>query len=128
MFAFAAALSACAPTTTQLPPRGYHLPAQPVQPPLYGYGAAGDTEFFPNPVCMNDEGVIESATTPGCMNEPTSPKQPIRPTSFIMPAGGTLMGAVRYFGVTLDALLRANPEITDPNRVLAGTTLRLPPR
>lgn len=40
--------------------------------------------------------------------------------------GDTLSSISRQYGVSQEALLGANPQITDPNRIYAGTALRIP--
>lgn len=41
-------------------------------------------------------------------------------------AGDTLFSIARRFGVTLTALLAANPQITDPNRIASGEQITIP--
>lgn len=50
------------------------------------------------------------------------------PTGFtytVMP-GDTLFGIARRLGVTLDSLLRLNPQITDPDRLIVGQVICVP--
>jgi LysM repeat protein len=47
--------------------------------------------------------------------------------SYVVKPGETLSSIARKFGVTLQALLAANPDITDPARVRDGQTILIPP-
>lgn len=40
--------------------------------------------------------------------------------------GDTLFQIARRFGVTVDAILAANPQITDPNRIMPGQVITIP--
>lgn len=40
--------------------------------------------------------------------------------------GDTLSGLAQKNGVTLDSILKANPTITDPNKIIAGANLKIP--
>ena len=40
--------------------------------------------------------------------------------------GDTLWAIARQFGVTLEALQQANPEVTDPTKLRVGQTLVIP--
>jgi len=51
---------------------------------------------------------------------------PTKATSYSVQAGDTLAGIAERFGLTLEALRRANPQIRDPNRIHTGQTIRLP--
>ena len=48
-------------------------------------------------------------------------------TSYVVKTGQTLGAIARKFGVTAQAILAANPDITDPGRVNAGQILLIPP-
>lgn len=45
---------------------------------------------------------------------------------YIVQAGDTLWSIARRFGITLEQLLAANPEITDPNRIFPGQRISVP--
>ena len=47
--------------------------------------------------------------------------------SYVVQTGETMSSIARRFGVTLQALLAANPDITDPAKVKAGQTILIPP-
>ena len=48
-------------------------------------------------------------------------------TSCVVQAGETLSAIARSFGVTLQAIRAANPDITDSRRVKANQTILIPP-
>lgn len=53
----------------------------------------------------------------------------IRPTAagtMVIKPGDTLSAVARRHGVTVEALLALNPQIKDPDRILAGARLRVP--
>jgi peptidoglycan hydrolase-like protein with peptidoglycan-binding domain len=59
--------------------------------------------------------------------EQTMSESPLRDGSrHIVHAGETLSGIARQHGVTLSALLAANPEIHDPNRIAIGQIIAIP--
>jgi hypothetical protein len=57
--------------------------------------------------------------------EPEPEPQPPSSTYVVQP-GDTLGGIARRFGVSLSALLRANPQIDDPDRIFPGQVLNIP--
>jgi len=48
-------------------------------------------------------------------------------TSYVVKTGENLDAITRRFGVTINAILAANPDITDPRYVIAGQTILIPP-
>ncbi|MDI3339276.1 MAG: LysM peptidoglycan-binding domain-containing protein [Sphaerobacter sp.] len=56
---------------------------------------------------------------------PTAP-DPSPAEEYVIQPGDTLWRIAVSRGLTVDAILAANPSITDPNRIYAGATLRLP--
>lgn len=46
--------------------------------------------------------------------------------SYTIKPGDTLLGIAKNFNTTVDELLKANPNITNPNLIYAGSTLNLP--
>lgn len=81
-------------------------------------------------------GVVNVATWQAlgfnCGVVPTPPPRPTptpTPTpgfDYIVQAGDTLFLIAARFGVTLQALLAANPQITDPNVIVPGQRIRVP--
>ena len=49
-------------------------------------------------------------------------------TSYVVQAGETLSAIAGRFGVTIQAILAANPSITDPAHIVAGQRILIPPR
>src|ERR1035437_8085034 len=75
----------------------------------------------PTPVATNTPVPTD---TPVATNTPTpSPTF----TSYVVKAGETLAAIAHRFGVTLQAILATNPDITDPKYVKAGQTILIPP-
>jgi lysozyme len=54
------------------------------------------------------------------------PKPDPDETYYTVKAGDTMSGIASKFGVSLDALLKANPQVTNPNVIYAGQVLRVP--
>ncbi len=53
-----------------------------------------------------------------------SPPQPQR--TYVVQRGDTLGGIARRFGVSLSDLEKANPQITDPDRIFPGQVINIP--
>ncbi len=86
----------------------------------------------PGPVCY--PGVPNVTPTPAPGVTPTPPVA-ITPTPPAPPAcryyhyvqwGQTLSGIAWYYGTTIQAIMYANPSITNPNLIYAGSTLCIP--
>jgi LysM repeat protein len=45
---------------------------------------------------------------------------------YVVEAGDSMSGIAKEYGVTMDELLKANPQITDPNLILIGMELVIP--
>ena len=56
---------------------------------------------------------------------PTAPMTPA-PEIYIVQPGDTLFTIAQRFGVTLERLIMANPQITDPNRINVGQRINIP--
>ena len=68
--------------------------------------------------------------TPVATNTPVATDTPTPSptfTSYVVKAGETLAAIAHRFGVTLQAILATNPDITDPKYVKAGQTILIPP-
>jgi spore coat assembly protein SafA len=46
--------------------------------------------------------------------------------TYVVQAGDTLSEIAQRFGVSLDALIAANPQITDPDRIFPGQVIVIP--
>jgi LysM repeat protein len=55
---------------------------------------------------------------------PKPPKPPVK--KYVVKKGDTLFLIAKKFGVTLDALIAANPQIVDPNRINVGDVINIP--
>lgn len=55
---------------------------------------------------------------------PTPPAQ--TGETYMVESGDTLLAVAERLGVTLEALLEANPDIVDPNRISVGQVIRVP--
>jgi LysM repeat protein len=63
------------------------------------------------------------AATPSAA--PTTPPAPT-PQVYVIKAGDTLSKVAKRFGVTIEELLAANPEIKDPNKIAEGQEIVIP--
>ena len=60
--------------------------------------------------------------------DPGSPECPPGMQTYIVRRGDTMWLIARRFGVSLRALIAANPQIPDPNRIFPGQVVCIPPR
>jgi LysM repeat protein len=75
-----------------------------------------------------------TASTPAPTSTPVATDTP-RPsptpspsfTAYVVKTGEYLGAIARRFGVAINAILAANPDITDPEYVIAGQTILIPP-
>ena len=65
------------------------------------------------------------ATPPVTPPTPTTPTPPTGQT-YTIKSGDTLSALAVRYGTTVQALMSANPQITDPNKIFAGASLNLP--
>jgi len=71
-----------------------------------------------------DDRLVVVTATPGPERRPTTPP-PVEAT-YVVQEGDTLSGVAARFGVSEEAILRAN-RLDDPNRVMVGQELVIPP-
>lgn len=57
---------------------------------------------------------------------PPPPDCPEEPKTYTVQAGDTMYSIARKFGVTLDQLIKANPQIKDPNKIRVGQVINIP--
>ena len=90
-------------------------------PPLFlGIGGGDDGNgATPSP---NASEVLPSTST-----EPTPPPEPTAEV-YIIKSGDTLSKIATSFDLTLDELLAANPQITDPDKIAIGDEITIPAR
>jgi LysM repeat protein len=107
-------------------------PKSPQSEALYTPGAtpspSPSATFTPQPPTSTP--VATSTPSPSPTSTPVPTRTP-RPsptfTSYVVRTGDTLGAIARTFGVTVQAILAANPDITDPTYVKAGQTILIPP-
>lgn len=87
-------------------------------------GGQKDTEQVP--VVHHDPVVIPPVKNQ-TQQEPAQQNQP-QPsfTSYVVKSGDTMTAIALNHGVTLDALKRANPQVTNPDLIFPGQTLNIP--
>ena len=75
-------------------------------------------------------GRVPAQTTPAPATTPARPAQTTttNTTPYTIAPGDTLGALARRFGTTIQALMRLNPQITDPNKIFVGTKLNVPAR
>jgi LysM domain len=87
-------------------------------PALLGVGGGGNGDTpTPSP---SVSGALPSASV-----EPTSPPAPTAQV-YLIKAGDTLSKVATSFDLTLDELLAANPQITDPDTIAIGDEITIP--
>jgi LysM domain-containing protein len=83
-------------------------------PALLGLGSPDVADATPSPTAAPSRS-IEPTPTP----EPT-------PVIYVIKGGDTLSKIASEHGLTLDELMAANPDITDPNRITEGQQIIIP--
>ena len=90
-------------------------------PPLFlGLGGGGE-ENGPTPSPSASQAV------PSASIEPTAPPEPSAEV-YVIKSGDTLSKVATSFDLTLDELLAANPQITDPDKIAIGDEITIPAR
>ena len=91
---------------------------------------AGALLFFGGPLLLGlgGKGPAPSASPTASPTEAPAPTPTPAPTpqAYMVQAGDTLSKIATKFGVTLDALLLANPQIKNPNNITQGAQLTIP--
>nr|WP_290669739.1 LysM domain-containing protein [Ardenticatena sp.] len=102
----------------------------------------GQPELTVTPLGTADvESIATRTPTHTASPEPTATLQPTAtptPTStptpepafevYVVQSGDTLAKIAQEFGVTVEAILEANPDIEDPSRIVVGQEIRIPRR
>jgi LysM repeat protein len=95
----------------------YNIPPGPVCSP----GVPNVTPTPPAGITPTPPGITP---TPGAT--PTPPAPPACRYYHYVQWGQTLSGIAWYYGTTIQAIMYANPSITNPNLIYAGSTLCIP--
>jgi LysM repeat protein len=90
-------------------------------PPLFLGIGGGDNESGATP------SPSASGVAPSTSVEPTVPPEPSAQI-YLIKAGDTLSKVATSFDLTLDELLAANPQITDPDKIAIGDEITIPAR
>jgi len=85
-------------------------------PALLGVGGDDEPDVTPTPAA------VASVTAPP---EPTATPEPT-PIVHVVAQGDTLSKIATQYGLTLDQLRAANPQITDPDRIAIGDEVIIP--
>ncbi len=83
-------------------------------PMLLGFGADDDGAASPTPTASPTRSIAPTPTP-----APT-------PVVYIIKPGDTLSKIATAHGTTVDAILAANPTITDPNKIIVGNQITIP--
>jgi LysM repeat protein len=70
--------------------------------------------------------VTEKKTVPDTKGAPTTPIDPGTGTEYVVKKGDTLSAIAKRYGTTVDALLKANPNIKNPNLIKVGQVINIP--
>lgn len=79
----------------------------------------------PNLIVVGQVIIIPGAA-PGPPSPPPPPPPPGGPGTYVVQRGDTLSAIARRFGTTVQAILAANPQITNPNLIFPGQVLAIP--
>ena len=107
------------------------LPGLPRVAVLGGAVAIAALALFMLPALLGIGGGSSPSASPSGSRAPVasaSPTTPPAPTSqvYVIKAGDTLLKVAKRFGLTLDELLAANPQIKDPNKIAEGQEIIIP--
>jgi len=110
----------------------YQQPQQPTpttsQTQIYNYNPNTGKKLSPGEVVFNKQTgqYIKQGMTFGSSVPAPTTAQTTQPTSYKIQSGDTLSALARKYGTTVSALMAANPQITDPNKIYAGANLNIP--
>ena len=96
---------------------------------IWQYTSKGSVDGIGTAVDMNisyrDYPAIIANGNPSVPTTPTEP-EPLPSVTYTVQSGDTLSGIAQNYGVSLDALLAANPQIENPNIIFRGQVLTIP--
>ena len=98
-------------------------------PPTASPGPGGSVEST-----LPIETAVPSEVTPEPTSEEVTPEAEVTPevtdepgyTTYVVKKGDTLYSIAKKNGITLKALMDANPEVTDPRKLRVGQKLKIP--
>ena len=88
-----------------------------------GLTNANNPAYMPKKVTRK---VSEQKTVPDTRGAPATPIDPGTGTTYTVERGDTLSAIAKRYGTTIDAILKANPNITNPNLIRVGQTIIIP--
>jgi LysM repeat protein len=80
-------------------------------------------QFMPKKVTKK---ITEKKTVTDNKGAPTTPIDPGTGTEYVVKKGDTLSAIAKRYGTTVDALLKANPNIKNPNLIRVGQVIIIP--
>jgi LysM repeat protein len=80
-------------------------------------------QFMPKKVTKK---ITEKKTVTDNKGAPTTPIDPGTGTEYVVKKGDTLSAIAKRYGTTVDALLKANPNIKNPNLIKVGQVIIIP--
>lgn len=91
------------------------------------FGVSLEALVNANPQIPNPSQIRPGQTV--CVPKATpSPQCPPGSTKYTVKTGDTMFLIARRFGVSLNSLIRANPQISDPSRISPGQIICIPPK
>jgi LysM repeat protein len=94
---------------------------------LPGWLSGPSTSPTPSPASTSSAGNSGFGfETPGPSLEPTAEPEPTPETYFVQP-GDTMARIASRLGVSMEDLLAANPQITNPDQINVGDPINVPP-
>lgn len=91
-----------------------------------GLTNANNPAFMPKKVTKK---ITEKKTVPDTKGAPKTNDAPLDPgtgTKYTVKKGDTLSAIAKKYGITLEALLKANPQIKNPNLIKIGQVINIP--
>lgn len=123
----------CVPTTTpgQCGPNTFAYTVQPGDTMFLiarRFGISLQSLIAANPQVSNPNNIVPGQVL--CVPNSDQSPGPCPPgsTQYTVRPGDTMFLIARRFGITLNSLIRANPQISDPSRIFPGQKLCVPPR
>lgn len=92
------------------------------------FGISLDALINANPQVSNPNRIVPGQQL--CIPTSTPPPTGCPPgsTRYTVRSGDTMYLIARRYGISLNSLINANPQISDPSRITPGQVLCIPPR